>query len=507
MLSGWVGFNKKQTGNGRLGRLATLAKGGGAGSLQNYVNMAALLAEINTEKEEEPPSKSTRISLSKLPKLGVFSTSKCTSAVEVDRGHSESDRQKEKPLSKPPSRRRQAKEESSRTVSTQRLDIRIDLPSVKSAAAAAPTDDDEKPQSRGESTTKTLPSCLHIWERNKNKEERSRTKTWPALHYKLWLDASNLPFHLLTNDERANRPPEYYSQPHRRKLSANHVHSGSSNSFKGAPTVRNSRDWTARFLSVSKPPVRSTKVSAITSGTSVGKGSAESGSERDAVAGLRVGVGESWQVTSSYTQKIPRVQDRLIPTGANSNTPLAVQNEKKPRYPRLPSRMGPNSLGVYLKQNNISRAHHLSEFNESRPTTTSSELMTLVSPRYFCNAGAELSLLTLRSFARNPKMLQEASEMKLSEAVGTMSDEATKDTIETSLGEVGGVKQVRFKVPCGRSNEDDYVKTRAGVVRMNKGGCLRPQVWSDVTPPPTPPTFEQVYRIRHFCTSNSVAKT
>ena len=100
----------------------------------------AYLTEINTSKEEFT-SKSKRSSLANpLKRWGVFPASKCTSpikAVQVVRGHWESGLQNKKPMSKKtPSRQRQTKEDLSQTVSTQRLDIRFDLSSSKSAETA-----------------------------------------------------------------------------------------------------------------------------------------------------------------------------------------------------------------------------------------------------------------------------------------------------------------------------------------------------------------------------------
>ena len=457
--------------------------------------MASYLTEISTSNEEFP-SKSTRTSLANLPKLGVFSTSKCTSpieAVQVVQGHSESGLLKEKPTSKTPSRQKQTKEDSSQTMSTQRLDIRIDLSSSKSAETGGVARDhgNVEEKTHRDRKTKTLPNALQIRNRNKDTKERARTKTWPALHYNLWLDASNLSFDLLTKDERANRPPEY-ARPHRRKMGVDLEHHGAGSSIRAA---KNNKDWSTHFLCVSRPPSNGNS-------TRMRKCSGVGKSGMEVAVDLQVGVGESWQVTSSYAHKRPQNNLAGEPTSAVCSTmlqKLEIQTRKKP-YPRIPSRMGLNNLEMFLRQSITS---HSGESKDAERRSMSSELSTLVSPRHFCNTSAELSLLNLRSYGRNPRMLQELNEKekgRLGQSAAVHKNECTP-TRAPSQQLVGGAKQVRFSVPCGNSDEDDcLIKSfKTGVVRTNNSSSLK-QTWSDVTPPPTPPSFEQAYRIQNLYT-------
>ena len=412
--------------------------------------------------------------MAKLPKLAVFSRSKCATT-SSEATPSSSALKSDRLPSKPPSRQGG----DSSNVSIRRLDIRINLPNANGSIIRGEANSSGPGHGRGqEGTTRsrseekdkhTSTACPpQVWERGKIAEEISRTKTWPSLHYKLWLDASNLPLQYLCEDERANKPTDYL--PHKRKKS-----SSSANS-----------KLTAQYLSVSKPPSRQSLSSSDTR-------------MRSGPSALRVGTENSWRVSSSYAHRESKA------TGGMASSPQHGGNLPRPR---LPSRMGSNNLELFLKQN-TDKSHSHSTTKET-PIPHSK----LISPRYYCNTSTEVNLLTLRTFARNPRLLQDlAAERRERENGGNGDRLATADgsknrqiwsgrhAEEGSLERnVDGVKHVRFSVPCGAGGEGEEERMVGGErwsVRES-GGCGLKQRLTDVTPPPTPPTFEQVYRIKRY---------
>ena len=486
------------------------------------------LAEIRRIEDKETPSgRSTRASLVKLPKIGVFSSSAKSVSAETPQTQPDGAHEQQTQSSKPPSR--QGTEKNS-TLTTQQLEIRINLSDVLDSTQAVTSNREEtlkrektpkrqvtprreETPKRGESSkgvksnkSAALPAQNDplIWEQrsvNKTKGERPRTKTWPALQYKLWLDSSNLPLHLLCNDERANRP-QHLLLPQMARKSAKSSRPGSSNcSFKSTDHGKSSKDWSMKFLSVSRPPFCPDKKKSDSSALNHKSEEERKRVEEAALLNdLKVGIGESWQVATSYAHR-PESRGskghesigRVRSTGG-----VNLPQVGKGKYPHIPSRMGQNNLEAFLKQTTLGDVFH-SYPGESIPglqpnlSSTPSKLPSaVISPRYFCNTSAEVKLLTLRSYARNPRMLQEPqTESNKNFNPAILHQNKVTKAVEI---ERDGVRHVRFKVPCG-SNEDtcNDVKQIALASKQNSG--MRNQILSDVTPPPTPPNLDRAFRI------------
>ena len=472
------------------------------------------LAEIRgIEGKETTSGRSTRTSFAKLPRIGIFSssTNSINDASPKEITEVQSDDASKLPA-KPSSR--QGTERAS-TVTTQQLEIHINLSNVIDPTQAVTIKKEETRKEDLDSKEANISNKLAaipsndppIWERGngiKAKEERPRTKTWPALQYRLWLDASNLPLHLLSNDERANRPPYLLHLLTTRK-SQKFSHPGSSNeTFKVMSTDgKRNKDWSGNFLNVLRPPFRP-DMKRNDSGVLNRKTDKERKGVEGAAAvnGLQVGVGESWQVASSYARRPEShhsgQNQKSIPGRLKSilsvNLPQANQAGKV-LYPRIPSRMGPNNFEAFLKQNtSLGGMSHSSESNpERRPQSSSSKLAAahnIISPRHFCSTSAEVNLLTLRSYARNPKMLQELGEKSRESKLTNVHHNKLLATEAIELSR-DGVRHVRFKVPCG--NEDDC-QFKEALARSKHGGMMK-RTLTDVTPPQTPPTFDHSFRI------------
>ena len=480
------------------------------------------LAETHASKESEPVPESGRTSVAaKLPKLGFFSTSKFTSETDVTAAQTSTERKFDKLPSKPPSRQRLSRGESP-IVTAQRLDIRIDLPNATSVVTARQSCNSGRSLNEEKVKNKNVSNTPQILKRSKDKDKRLRTKTWPSLQYNLWLGASNLPIHLLCNDERANRPTEDLHFKERGSSQVKMVGMGTSGSSKAASAGRNINELSTHCLSISKPPVRADMSNSGTPLRRMRKGSQESTREATA-SGLRFDAGQSWQVTSSYAHR--RSRDDSLSSSSNEPQGLACLTGHLTK-PRLPSRMGRNNLEVFLKQNRLfdvasSRVGETNDTAAEKTSTLSSKLPAVFSTtRQFCNTSAEVNLLSLRSYARNPRVLQEVmtereqfehfAALNKKDVVESTSpnklERESKSNEDTSAqsthtaARVGGIKQVRFKVPCGMDEDSGTAKGLMAKTSTRMKNSNTKQLQSDVTPPPTPPTFEQAYRIKCYIT-------
>ena len=483
------------------------------------------LAETQASKESEPVPESSRTSVAaKLPKLGFFSTSKFTSETDVTAPQTSTERKFDKLPSKPSSRQKLSRGESP-IVTAQRLDICIDLPNATSVDVVTARQSSNSGRSLDEEKVKNkhVSNIPQILKRSKDNDKRLRTKTWPSLQYNLWLGASNLPLHLLCNDERANRPTEDLHFKERGSSQVKMVGMGTSGSSKAVSAgSRNINEWSSHCLSISKPPVRADMSNSGTPLRRMRKGSQESTREATA-SGLRFDAGQSWQVTSSYAHRRSR-DDSLSSSSSNVPQGLACLTGHLTK-PRLPSRMGRNNLEVFLKQNRLfdvasSRVGETNDTAAERTSTLSSKLPAVFSTtRQFCNTSAEVNLLSLRSYARNPRVLQEVmtereqfehfAALNKKDVVASTSpnklERESKSNEDTSAqsthtaARVGGVKQVRFKVPCGMEEDSGTAKGLMAKTSRMKNSNTK-QLQSDVTPPPTPSTFEQAYRIKCYIT-------
>ena len=527
------------------------------------------------EGKDNLSGRSTRASLTKLPKIGVFSSSSksVNTAEEVPQTQSDDTQVQATRTSKPPSR--QGREKTS-ALTTQQLEIHINLSDVlggddikqavipKREETPAKREKTPKREEREETRTgskstksTTLPSQSTsdppIWEQSRSGvskkikgEGRLRTKTWPTLQYKLWLDSSNLPLHLLCNDERANRPQHLLLLQQTARKSAKSSRPSSSSHMNGSLKLnmsadrsrgKSDTDWSVKFLSVSQPPFRPDKNTTDSNVLSSSK--AEEDRKRVSITGaendLQVGVGESWQVTSSYAH-IHRPESRQrqnrnsigrlrsIGGGVSNNLPQVG----KVTYPRIPSRMGQNNLEAFLKQNTCTTNHFgdvsHSNSGESIPGLRVSNLHSglslpssklpataLISPRHFCNTSAEVNLLSLRSYARNPRMLQELTDSSRTSrdkslGVNPSAEIRHRNKAVKTVEQRDGVRHVRFEVPCGRSEDPEEVNKAATARSKSINTCSSGGMWnrilSDVTPPQTPPSFGRSFRISmlpHFC--------
>ena len=478
------------------------------------------LAEIpGIEDKETPSGRSTRASLAKLPKIGVFSSS--SKSVDAEVPQSDGDQLQTKLTSKPPSR--QGTEKAS-TLTTKQLEIHINLSDVLDSKQAATPKREQTPLKRektpmrqmtpmreereetriGSKSNKltAMPSQIDppiwVWSSvKKGKGERPRTKTWPALQYKLWLDSSNLPLHLLCNDERANRPQHLLlPQTVRKSAKSSRLSSNMNDSFKltnmSTDHGKSNRDWSVKFLSVSRPSFRPDKKNSDNGILSHKAKEERKRAEVEAVSGLHVGVGESWQVATSFAHRPEsrqRQNQKLMTRRLRSIDGANLPQVGKGTYPRIPSRMGQNNLEAFLKQNTTFGDMSHSHSGESIPGL--SKLPTaVISPRHFCNTSAEVSLLTLRSYARNPRMLQELTERNEDFNPAALAHQ--NEFIRSVELERDGVRHVRFKVPCGSSEEEEMKVTLA---RSKNSGGMGNRILSDVTPPQTPPNFDRTFRI------------
>jgi hypothetical protein len=97
-------------------------------------------------------------------------------------------------------------------------------------------------------------------------------------------------------------------------------------------------------------------------------------------------------------------------------------------------------------------------------------------------------------------MLQELNKnFNPATTIGHLSHEAIIANKPIEFAERDGVRHVRFKVPCGVT-EDEEMKVALATSTMslkNSGGIgMGNRILSDVTPPQTPPpNFDQTFRI------------
>ena len=282
---------------------------------------------------------------------------------------------------------------------------------------------------------------------------RPQSTTWPSLQYNVWLDVSNLPLHFLTNDERVTPrtiiplhstlvPPS--SSSGRRRQQIQDV-LPTNVPLYGYHDNKESNDEIVSNL----PKLHISNRSTI--------------KQRSQATPLRVGGGDhSWRVSSSYTAK-GRSEDKYHAkiSGRKGSAVDRTPSLSISAVPRLPSRMGNNSLSMYLHQTMTLLQRNADTANTGNTRRHYGNEMSSLGRGL---NGGQAQLMELKSLARNPsvKRRQDTARQSQQRQV-TMTSQSALDGIKVPHGEI---------------------------------------VLSDVTPPPTPPTLEGVCKVRIYLSTH-----
>ena len=243
--------------------------------------------------------------------------------------------------------------------------------------------------------------------------ERQRTVTWPSLQYKLWIDTSNLSFHRLGLTMRP------FSQ--------------------ALPSRRCSRN-------LSKQSAQQ-KIS-----SSCGK---QVGSER---AGLSkedtqivVGSPEKWRVSSSHVTR--RATESGNPSRQNTIPRELVS------FPRLPSRMGRNSLESFLDNSKEETLSNLQVHPRIQTKTGKEKAPDDAVAKVTSLRDSRTNALKLRGVVRNPAKLYagQQEKVKVTKKVTISTRPGSRNEASSSRGaqneeKPNAKKQLSFKIPFGSSN-------------------------------------------------------
>lgn len=280
------------------------------------------------------------------------------------------------------------------------------------------------------------------WKSGSRRERHPRMLTWPALQYKLWVDSSNLSLHRLSSD---------------RRVVANHTRSR-----------RQQQDWTpANNLSLS--PIIKSSTERVLESAAGSRRTRHKGGNLNEQAKLVVGSPEKWMVDSSLVghHVHPRESSSIGDTKRMSPDFVGEElegNEREmgvPTFPRLPSRLGRNSLGCFL-DNAGARLANLqvqprlkSPAKRPRPTSTAPGVMLR-------SQESKTQMLRLKGLVRNPTDNYEKQQMKPRRGndefnVTGKHTQRQGDSRILKHGVGSSTKQLSFAVPFGSSELKDKV--------------------------------------------------
>lgn len=281
-----------------------------------------------------------------------------------------------------------------------------------------------------------------------NHPERLRTVTWPSLQYKLWIDTSNLSLHRLNI---ARRP-----------VSITHSSSQSNRNFGGS-SASSSRQRTGNDFR-----------------------------HKNAVD-----YPEHWHVNSSHVSRGLSSHAIRREGFAKNEFIDGKRPTSRVRFPRLPSRMGRNSLEGFLSNSKGELLRNLqvdprlkSKLPEA--TTAADSLAPLQDSR--------TTALKLRGVVRNPDM-EHREKVKVVKKVkiSTQLDSRTETSRGFPRGSRTAAKKLSFKIPVGSSNWEREVEEIVDEQKwVHRYGAGKGVVDTDVAPPPAPLHLEGAYHIMKY---------
>lgn len=264
--------------------------------------------------------------------------------------------------------------------------------------------------------------------------ERPRTVTWPSLQYKVWVDSSNLSFHRLN---ATNRP---------------------------VSQIRSSRQCERNFTKQ--------QVIALSRGKRIGSGRASLLTEDTEFV---IGSPEKWHVSLSHVNKVStggasNAQRRILDPTKRSDMPTTGVN-----FPRLPSRMGRNSLDCFLDNSEGDALSNL----QVRPRLKSQVGKNRLALDADTSVDSSLrdsrtSALKLRGIVRNPAMHtgQHAQEQKVKKVTISIRpgsrNEPSSSKIVQNKGKTGAKKHLSFKIPFSSSDWEVHGKETEGIKEEQK---------------------------------------
>ncbi len=228
-----------------------------------------------------------------------------------------------------------------------------------------------------------------------------RLQTWPSLQYKMWLDTSNLSLYRLTADNRIARP--------------------------------------CSRQQINRASIRDTPRRIRNNG-------------REDSNNLTVGSPEKWQVNSSQAHR-PEPRNTCLEAIADTNrdlngdpgTPIALT------MPRLPSRMGRNSLNHFLENlndeslrtSNLSRVSPRVRSSVKKQTSSTVTEATDVMP----SSSQHISILKLKGLVRNPLLGEHNEKQKDGIRKNKTLDTAREQNSKKDKGKEK--KHLSFAIPSG----------------------------------------------------------
>jgi hypothetical protein len=237
--------------------------------------------------------------------------------------------------------------------------------------------------------------------------ERQRTVTWPSLQYKVWIDTSNLSFHKLDFSNRPSCSPRQCARVLSRQDTRKTVNSSHGRRI-GSALLNKLED--TEFV---------------------------------------IGSPEKWCVSSSHVRK---GSDIAVKRAEFDYTRREKLTKPTSGIPRLPSRMGKNSLNSFLNtskeeklSNLIVHARVESQNAKKRPPAESAASIT--SPLRDPRTGP----LKLRAFVRNPAdhfgVEQEKPPKAKKVTISTRPGSRNEPSNSKNEVKMGAKKRLSFKIP------------------------------------------------------------
>lgn len=282
--------------------------------------------------------------------------------------------------------------------------------------------------------------------------ERMRTVTWPALQYKLWIDTSNLSLHRLNTTERP------------------------------MTTAHSLKGQSGRAAQAERMTASSSR-----------KGTRNGRSDFPHVEGS---FPEMWHVKSSHCH-VNKSRDRgLTPSRKRDSTKTELIDGKRPtsrdNFPRLPSRLGRNSLDGFLNNSRVELLRNLqvdprlkTQIDRHVTTTSSDTIASLKDPR--------IPALKLRGVTRNPgNMGHQEKAMVKKVKISTQSESRSE---KPGVARSAGAKKLSFKIPFDSST---WENVEVDGTKDNQKWVTKGVTNTDVPPPPAPLHLEGAYHITKY---------
>ena len=282
---------------------------------------------------------------------------------------------------------------------------------------------------------------------------RPRTSTWPSTKYQLWIDTSNLSLYRLTNDRRINCQ----------------VHPVSS--------IRQSRE---------SETVQQRNTTTL-AGDIFARG--KSNVSKD-VNNLCVETSEKWSIESSQVKNYRNNNTTSRRSQNSSNKKQQTFSNLKPtnndntdeyivKFPRLPSRLGRNSLDNFYKTNTVSR-----DVQVCPKITSPSKAVKRQNPAIEYSPSSEDTLLRLKGLSRNILRYRESNNVSL----------LPMESVKKQNIHYGGMNEVKdLDVWSGHKNIQRKQLSSVPHGSRNK--------MTDVPLPSSPLHFDDTYHIMKYVTT------